>query len=208
MTLTITAHGASYRVDDPGGIIGQALRDGCPYEHKVLEHIYRREFRGRAVDVGAGIGNHSLWFAAVCGLRVSAFEPLDHARLLRNVELNPELPIGVFAFALGDRTRDGIVTPPPAHVVGRALTESDEVPIHTLDSAEYDDVAVIKIDVEGMEPQVLRGAKDTIDRCHPVLYVEAQSKAAARRNLEEIPRGYVYTRTFGATPLTEWQWQG
>jgi hypothetical protein len=55
---------------------------------------------------------------------------------------------------------------------------------------------------------VLRGARQTIRRFHPRLYVEAADEAAHRRNAGEIPRGYQHTKTFGATPLEEWTWIG
>jgi hypothetical protein len=31
---------------------------------------------------------------------------------------------------------------------------------------------LLKVDVEGFEPQVLRGARHTVERCRPVIYVE------------------------------------
>lgn len=206
--LTIEAYGCSYRINDPNGIIGNCLRSGSPYERKALERMRRHDFQGTAVDVGAGIGNHTLWLAAVCGLHVEAFEPLDYHRLRDNLALNPGIDVTAHPCALGDAARLGEVTPAPAHVTGRALTDEDGVPVETLDSQRLSDVRIIKIDVEGMEPEVLRGARATIRRWHPVLYVEAQDEAASRRNAAEIPSDYVHTATFGATPLEEWEWQG
>jgi hypothetical protein len=46
------------------------------------------------------------------------------------------------------------------------------VPIRTLDSYEFDNVGLIKIDVEGFEEKVLRGGVKTIARCKPILYIE------------------------------------
>jgi FkbM family methyltransferase len=203
--LTIEAHGRSYRIEDPGGLIGEALRTGQPYEVPLLEHIHSRGFVGTAVDVGASMGNHSLWLAAICGLKVIAIEPLDVKRLQANVALN-DLDVTVWPVGLGDRAYRGKVTGPPPHSIGLELPDG-KVPIACLDEFGLENVCLIKIDVEGMEPDVLRGAKDTIHRDHPVLYVEAQDKAAHRRNAQEIPRGYVRTRVFGSTPLEEWEWQ-
>lgn len=206
--LTVEAHGASYRVHNPGGIIGNCLQQGTAYERKALEHIQRLRLRGTAVDAGAGIGNHTLWLAAVCGLHVEAFEPLDYHRLVANLALNPDLRVNAHGVGLGDTTQPGCVTPAPAHVTGRALMAEDTVAIHQLDEYRLQNVSLIKIDVEGMEPEVLRGARATIRRWRPVLYVEAQDEAAHKRNAAEIPQGYVKTAVFGATPLEEWQWRG
>lgn len=206
--LEIEAHDRYYQIHDPGGIIGNCLRKGSPYEMKVLERIHRMKLTGTAVDVGAGVGNHTLWLAAICNLYVVAFEPLDWRRILANIQINPNLPIRPHPVALGETRREGTVNPAPEHVTGRALDDADEVPIHTLDEYNLTNVSLIKIDVEGMEPEVLKGAANTIDQFHPVLYVEAVDAEAARQNHKCIPKGYVHTGTYGATPLEEWLWQG
>lgn len=205
--LTIEAHDEKYRINDPGGIIGNCLKAGKPYELKALEHMYRAQCTGTAVDVGAGVGNHTLWLAAVCKMPVMSFEPLDWKRLQENVDLNPELPIYISACGLGDENKSGSVNYAPEHVTGRALSDDDLVPIATLDSHPLPEISLIKIDVEGMEPEVLRGASETIDYFHPILYVEAIDGKSHDRNAAEIPKGYRHTHTFGATPLEVWQWQ-
>lgn len=207
--MKIEAHGKSYAILDPGGRIGQKLRSGVPYEHAVLEHTYQLGLSGTAVDVGAGVGNHTLWYAGVCGLAVRSFEPLDFNRLQANVDLNPDLDIVVFPCGLGDCQRLDKVTSPPEHVVGRALREEDDVVIRRLDDILFPQpVSLIKIDVEGMEPEVLRGARETILEHKPRLFVEAIDRQARKRNAAEIPRGYTRGQVFGATPLEEWVWNG
>lgn len=204
--VEITAHGSSYRIKDPGGIIGKCLVEGNPYERKVLEQIYREDLAGGlAVDVGASVGNHALWLAAICGMRVIACEPLDFARLQENVTLNPELDIEVWPYGLGDRLYTGAVTGAPAHVIGETFP-ADGVRIRRLDDAGLDRVSLLKIDVEGMEPDVLRGGMETIQRDLPLIYAEAIDQEASDRLAEIlIPLGYRHTKTFGATPLEEWR---
>jgi FkbM family methyltransferase len=205
--IKIDAHGKSYQIHDPGGLIGNSLRAGVPYEAKVLEHIQRQELPegSVAVDVGASVGNHSLWLAAICELAVIAVEPLDYVRLSENVAVNAELDIEVWPFALGDRTYRGEVTGAPAHVIGDSFP-TDGVSVQKLDDYGLEDVSLIKIDVEGMEPHVLRGAVETIRREQPLIFAEAIDSAARFRNSEVLtPLGYIHTRTFGATPLDEWR---
>lgn len=202
MTLAIEAHGSSYRIEDPGGLIGKALRAGNPYEARVLEHIYRQGLEGSAVDVGANVGNHSLWLACVCGLEVVAFEPggREYLQLLANVELNGAA-VSPQNVALGE-------APGRARSLGKGRWEvgAGEAEVRTLDSYGLRDVALIKIDVEGMEPQVIVGATRTITEQRPLIYAEAQDAAAheAVASLLE-PLGYTHTKTFGATPLEEWR---
>lgn len=51
-------------------------------------------------------------------------------------------------------------------------TSKTMVSIKTLDSFNYNNISVIKIDVEGLENEVLKGAYHTIQRCKPVMIVE------------------------------------
>lgn len=205
--LSLAAHDRSYQIEDPGGLIGHSLRNGAAYEMRVLEHIFRQDLSGLAVDVGASCGNHTLWLAVVCGMRVVAVEPLDHERLARNVALN-ELGdrVEVWPFALGDRSYRGAVTGAPAHVVGEGIPGDGLVRIERLDDFALSDVALVKVDVEGMERAVLLGAAKTITRDRPLIYVEAVD-AEAHAGIAEIlePLGYQHTKTFGATPLEEWR---
>ncbi|MEO8113977.1 MAG: FkbM family methyltransferase, partial [Phenylobacterium sp.] len=57
---------------------------------------------------------------------------------------------------------------------------------------------LIKIDVEGFEPQVLRGARDTIARCRPLLYVE-NDRPANQREVISLLAGMGY-RQYWHTP--------
>jgi hypothetical protein len=47
-----------------------------------------------------------------------------------------------------------------------------EVPLRTVDSLRLSALRLIKVDVEGMETEVLHGARETIGKCRPILYVE------------------------------------
>lgn len=204
--VEITAHGRSYRINNPGGIIGKCLEGGDPYERKVLEQIYRENLAGKlAVDVGASVGNHTLWLAAVCEMRVIAVEPLDFERLKENVALNPDLDIEVWDYALGDRLYTGAVTGAPAHVIGESFP-ADGVRIRRLDDLAPGRVSLLKIDVEGQEPNVLLGAMETIKADRPLVYAEAITKRASKRLAQILePLGYTHTKTFGSTPLEEWR---
>jgi FkbM family methyltransferase len=54
------------------------------------------------------------------------------------------------------------------------------VPARTIDSYKFDDVDVIKIDVEGSELFVIEGADETIKRCRPSVQVEIVPKQCAQ----------------------------
>ena len=54
--------------------------------------------------------------------------------------------------------------------------EGERVPVLTVDGLNVPACRLIKIDVEGAEESVLRGAVQTIGRYRPVLYVENDRK--------------------------------
>lgn len=123
------------------------------------------------VDVGANVGSYTVLAAGAVGARAISFEPIPttYAHLRRNVALN----------ALGDRvdarcagvgarsetltftsdrdTTNQVVRP------GDASGPTVEVPVVRLDDALAGQVpAVLKVDVEGFEGEVLEGALATL----------------------------------------------
>jgi FkbM family methyltransferase len=197
--VDLAAHGASYTIEvDRSTHIGKLIAEGHPYERPLLEHIYRQGFSGVAVDVGANIGNHSLWFAAVCGLPVVAFEPVTHKELRRNVE---GYDVSVQPVALGAKPGRA------RHVGDWRLKPGGDLPVVTLDSFGLMGVAFIKIDVEGMEPDVLAGTSDLLSREHPVIYAETWGDDATARVRKVLaPHGYRRTKRIPtATIVEEWR---
>ena len=204
MIDTIAAHDAAYRINNPGGLIGRPIAEGRPYEQKLLEAIYAEGFSGTALDIGAHVGNHTLWFAVVCGLQVHAFEPIHTEALRANVALNDLSDrVTVHGHGLGEVAAS-------LAVVGKdQLGPGTEggVEVRTLDSiALPDDLSVIKMDVEDMEPFVLRGGEATIRSTLPVIYAETRDDHAVANVAEVLePWGYRLTATIRtATPVTRW----
>ncbi len=209
--LVPIAHGAwqgCFPLRAPADHIQHALLStGAFYEAGMLEDL-RRRLRpgGLFVDVGANIGNHALFAAAVCGARVLAFEPApalaDHcaATLAAN---------GVSAML--DLRRQGVgaaagqarLLPGPGHNAGRTRLEAGpgEVAVVRLDDVLAEAPDVIKIDVEGMEPAVLEGACGVLARHRPALYVETLD-AAAFAAVEAVlrPLGYRAEARFNRDP--------
>ena len=69
------------------------------------------------------------------------------------------------------------------------------VTVKTLDSFNYENVGLIKLDVEGFEEFVLRGGEETIGRCKPIIYLEAdrEEKLSSLANyLSSI--GYAFSK--------------
>jgi FkbM family methyltransferase len=192
-----------------GGVIARAWGAGRWYEFPLLEYIRSLRLRGLAVDAGANVGNHTLWLSRACGLRVAAFEPLHHAILERNVARNRAAGlVTIYRVALGAGTAAA------THLGKGALRVGfGEIPVRTLDSfalgGEHGPVALIKADVEFMEPQVLAGGAATIRRDRPIILSEVHPGHEAALAAVLRPLGYRRTQRFRskfvATPIEEWR---
>jgi FkbM family methyltransferase len=135
------------------------------------------------VDAGAHIGSHALFLAKAVGPRgrVYAFEPqrVLFQTLCANMALNGMPNAFCRHAALGEKP--GTVSVPaidyavPANFGGLSLegqASGEAVELATLDGMDLPTCRLIKIDVEGMESQVLRGGRNLIARDKPILYVE------------------------------------
>ena len=135
------------------------------------------------IEVGANIGAHTVHLAKLVGPQgaVLAFEPqrVIHQLLCANVALNELFNVHSFHAAAG-RAPGSLKVPPLDYAaennfgglsLGGASTGED-VPVVTLDGFNLPAVRLLKVDVEGMEADVLLGARQLIARHRPVLYVE------------------------------------
>ncbi len=128
------------------------------------------EKRRRAIDIGAHVGLWSRWLVDFFE-KVDAFEPIkEHAELFeRNVVGNRwrlhNVALGSEARSVGMKLYSGDTG--RSHVCGTGQTQ-----MVRLDAFGFEDVDLIKIDVEGYELQVLRGAERTLLECKPIIIIE------------------------------------
>ena len=134
----------------------------------------------RIVDIGANTGNHTVYFAGPMEAQsVVPFEPLpDIAAVLeRAVDENGlgNVNLSRLRIGLSDRSgRMGVVRSERGGLGASRLVDDPEgeIPVMTLDDALTGPADFLKIDVESMELQVLAGAKMTIERNRPVIFIE------------------------------------
>jgi FkbM family methyltransferase len=154
------------------------------------------------LDVGANRGVYTYRLAQLCH-RVIAFEPQPDCIEVISAWSPPH--VEVQQVALSDRNGVLPFYVPIEHgrlVTTRAsvnrpegLYREIEVPIRRLDDYGFADVRFIKIDVEGHELAVLRGAERTLTTCLPNLLVEVDYRnhePSAWQTLLNLLRGYGY----------------
>ncbi|HET9645918.1 MAG TPA: FkbM family methyltransferase, partial [Burkholderiaceae bacterium] len=210
--LDLTAEGRTYSIILPDQatdyIQKKIATERRPYELEMLLDMQRRVAAGDlTLDVGANVGNHTLFLAAVAGCRVVAFEPNRHlcGALLSSVELNGlNGQVHVRALAVGKRA--GIARfaqAMPENLGGQRIEVGQGgIQVCALDSLRFEQtVKLIKIDVEGMELDVLTGAAELLRSDRPVLYVECGTEAEFRGVSAWLDNAsYSYWDTFNATP--------
>jgi FkbM family methyltransferase len=173
-----------------GDEVSDYIRAEQIYERDILEFLRDRVLdrtkvaRQVALDVGANLGNHSLFLSDIFE-RVIAFEPNPLARSLLqiNLEMNEVSNVEVRPVGLSDRQGTATLEFDPINlgaastsalakqrtVVRRSTIElvvGDEV----ID--QYQPVEFVKVDVEGAEEAVLRGLEQTLRTHGPVVMME------------------------------------
>lgn len=141
-----------------------------------------------AVDIGANCG---IWtrVMARCFERITCFEPNPecHEAFMLNQDPNGSCQIELCRDALGNEER--IITL-NTNLTSTGFTRVDNsgnlvVEQRTLDSYGLTEVDFIKIDVEGWEHNVIKGATETIYRCHPTIIIEQKPNNAEMHGLKQ-----------------------
>ena len=148
----------------------------CHAEIDIMKLFTKKE--SMYIDVGVNIGYHSLAMHKETGCAVVGFEP-NPTHFAVAGENCKDLPIQIFNAALGSR-KDVIkmtdVTIDDAGNYGETKQDDEgtiEAQCITLDSLNMPEISGMKIDVEGFELDVMKGAEQTINKYRPVIFYEA-----------------------------------
>ncbi len=167
------------------------------YEPEVFREYKKLLMLGDyVVDIGANVGGHALVFSKLVGRtgKVFAIEPTNWAynKLKRNVDLNPNIQLQTSIHQMALVELDGKEldkNPSSSYRLDTALSDYSRSKIDCgyekeLDGCQYisldsfveeqkiDKLKLIKIDVDGNEIKVLKGARKTLDRLSPILLLE------------------------------------
>jgi FkbM family methyltransferase len=176
----------SFCVDMVNDPIQRNHRRGQFYEQKELSDLKRLFPEGGTfVDIGANVGNHSLFAALILKAgRVIPVEPnlLAYRLLIHNVLINrleDVFDLAKLGVGLSDKAEEGYAMQKRERNLGGAKMLPGEgdlmvVPGDDLLAGVAPDM--IKIDVEGMEMMALSGLEATIATHHPILLVEVDNE--------------------------------
>ena len=151
------------------------------------------------IEVGANIGAHTQFFANSVGKsgKVLAFEPqrIVFQTLCANMAINSITNVYTYQMALSNEEGEVLIPPIDYSKLGNFggislenAKKGEKVIQKKLDSfiEDIDNLKLIKIDVEGMEEKVLRGAKEIIEKFKPFLYVENDRQEKSQALIEYI----------------------
>jgi len=135
------------------------------------------------IDIGANIGNHLVFFGKFCNAsKIIAFEPnpILFPILERNIVLNQlDKKTTIHQVAIGSQKGKGVLlgdndNKDPSYTnKSLEINSEGEIKIAPLDDLVHDKVDLLKIDVEGLELEVLKGASQIILRDRPIIFIES-----------------------------------
>lgn len=148
--------------------------------------------RSVAIDVGANLGIYTRWLSKRFN-KVIAFEPHPVCSRKISVWANGQPNVRLIESAAGEACGKAVLNVPlsPTGTEGWGYgsivkrpnnTKAYEILVTSIDSLGLEEVDFIKIDVEGFEFSVLKGAEATLNRCHPLLLVEIEARHHSSEN--------------------------
>lgn len=156
----------------------------CDEEIELISKIVKRG--DTILDVGANIGLMTIPFSKMVGPngKVLSFEPQAkiYYILCGNIAINDLNNVESYNLAVGD-TNEPLFLPnidykKSNNFGGISLSDKGDIKVNQikLDDLSFEKLNFIKIDVEGMEINVLEGSKETMKKHRPVLYIENDRK--------------------------------
>lgn len=165
-----------------------------------ISYLYKLVGNGkRAIDIGANEGIYSYALSQMCEI-VEAFEPQPwctetiiaytkaHKQNINiyNVGLSNSNGSLDLYIPYSNNSNSKLVTGLGSFREPEGNHRCIQVPVRKLDDYNFEDVSIIKIDVEGYEFQVIEGGQHTILREKPLIYIEIEQRHLNGKSINMI----------------------
>lgn len=168
-------------------VIGHYIKNGYFWEEWMFKYIQENYIENtNIIDLGGNIGTTTLLMSEVLSTnyKIFVFEPIYSDILLKNiVDNNLTDKVVIYPYGVGneiktlkikpinllDNTNFGAVS------IIKTLEDKEDsykIDIVPLDYFNFENVSLIKIDVEHMEIEVLEGCLNLIKKCKPTILIE------------------------------------
>ena len=167
--------------------IGTTIAIDGVYEIRELDLIkeflveyHPNALKGICLDIGANIGNHSVYFSKLFD-EVRSFEPNPYPFKLLRINTENYKNIHISNFGLSDQCCSATFFTSKSNIGGSSLhnESSDEIQVQleVLDELNFnkENISFIKMDVEGNELQVLDGGSNFFKERSPIVAFEQHS---------------------------------
>lgn len=156
-------------------------------------------------DVGANIGDYSILAAKCCGARAYAFEPIPSTYSFMNQQiLLNEVGEKVRGYCVALSDACGKIYFTDEDAVSHAVSEMDgkiEAEMSTLDALNINDITFMKVDVEGFELSVLRGAAKALDNKNLNVVMAEYNGNDEKNKAKEKDNIISYMHEYGFVPF-------
>ena len=167
--------------------IGIQINSYGVYEHEQLNHLFtyikkldEKLTNSTVIDIGANIGNHSLYFSEIFN-KVVAFEPNPNTYELLQFNTRSKTNVSTFCLGLGDEIGTFHLTLTPTNLGSCYISEEPDdvlnhIPVsvdrldNIMDNSEK--IGLIKIDAEGFEEKIINGGYKIIKKHRPIIVFE------------------------------------
>lgn len=160
-----------------------------------------------ALDIGANIGNHSVYFSRLFS-SVYSFEPNPSTFEILSINTRHVSGVKIFNFGLGDKKGIFDLIDNPTNAGGASIKHnsgdadlSHKINVQRIDDFDFqgDRIGLMKVDVEGFEKNVFLGSSSTIKRHEPIVIFEQHESEFSKDGTSptiEVLKSYGYKVCF------------